>query len=129
METNFDNVEKARTSLVERGLSLEIQDKVFTYLRSRTGLALHIQDAMTHRTSITFKSHPLPPNQMGALRFIMEEVVVQVQFHINEEKDRFSVTPSFRYVHPDGGSNGHDFEFILIGSTKDGSFTERSERR
>lgn len=126
-DTNIEAISAATEVIVKKGMHIELRKKVDEYLRTRMGDFGQCQDAEIYKSGYGVKIayQPLRPVALGMLKFMLTECHVEVEYlFFEKDSNGFEVRVSFNYVHPDGGRNGHEVGFKIVGDIRDGSFTE-----
>ena len=99
------------------------------YLETRLGSELRFarktekNEDNTARVTLETKTMSGSGKLIGLFAAIIKTFTIKVTLNIDKDKKRYKAITNFYYEHHDGGTNGHEISFGLLGSL-DGSQLE-----
>ena len=103
---------------------LNIRTKIEAELKNQGVVCGNLQEDSSKElrihSLIQFVTDQVSGETLGNFKFVIADYRILVLVWIKNDFKHFVAQPVIRYRHPDGGRNGHDMNFTILGSV-DGS--------
>ncbi len=111
----FIEDEKAIKSFEKYNFSKGLLKKVEEYLTIKLGIDIKFYESSAWPTYLTINTDVLDNKHIGIFNNIIKGYGLSITVYPSSEENRCTITLNFQYEHYDGGSNGSQLNFYLIG--------------
>ena len=122
----FIEDEKAIESFKKHNFSKELLKKIEEYLTIKLGIDIKFYESTDWPTSLAINTEDLNIRHIGVFSNIIESYYMRMIIYESKDfENKCSISLSFRYENSNnGGSNGNELNFYLIGDNKTNTLKE-----